>query len=357
MSTKMKILTWFALLALLLVPTGAVAAQGLDEGQIVIAGTFTLENGETLNGDLVVIGGAATIQEEAVVAGNIVLMGGSLVVNGEVNGDVLVMGGSVILGDTAILHRDLTTLGASLVRADGAVVEGEIFNTATSYGNGTNGDRPFIPDIPIIRPIDVIRIEPFQNVGGVISRALVLGLLAMLVAVLLPEPIRRVAQAAIAQPVISGSLGLLTLVVLPFALVAMFITLILIPVTPLLVIFVVIVSLYGWIALGTEIGVRLSKGNWSMPLAAGLGTFLLTLVVDALASIPVLACVGWPVLILLGMVALGAVFTSRFGSKVVLPAGEAAKFEPALAEPAAPEEPAAETPVRKRRTKKEEYRV
>ncbi len=353
MSTKMKILTWFALLALLLVPTGAVAAQGLEDGQIIIAGTYTLESGETLNGDLVVIGGAATIQEEAVVAGNIVLMGGSLVVNGEINGDVLVMGGSVILGDTAILHGDLTTMGASLIRADGAVVDGEIFNTATSYGNGTNGDHPIIPDIPIIRPID-IRIDLFQNVGGVISRAIVLGLLAMLVAVLLPEPTRRVAQAAIAQPVISGGLGLLTIVVLPFALVAMVITLILIPVTPLVIIFVAIVALYGWIALGTEVGIRLSRGNWSMPLAAGLGTFLLTLVVDALASIPVLACVGWPVLILLGVVALGAVFTSRFGSQVVFPAGTPSKVEPALAEPAALEEPVVETPARKRRTMKEE---
>jgi cytoskeletal protein CcmA (bactofilin family) len=354
MSKKMKVFTWLALLLLLVVPTGAVAAQGLEDGQIVVAGTFTLESGETLNGDLVVIGGAATIQEGAVVNGSTVLMGGSLVVNGEINGDVLVMGGSVILGEKSIIHRDLTTLGASLVRAEGAVIEGEIFNSATSYGNGTNGDHPIFPDIPIIRPIDVIRIDLFQIVGGVISRAIVLGLLAMLVAVLLPEPTRRVAQAAMAQPVISGGLGLLTLVVLPFALVAMAITLILIPVTPLLVIFVVIVALYGWIALGTEIGVRLSKGNWSMPLAAGLGTFLLTLVVDGMANTPVLACVGWPALILLGIVALGAVFTSRFGSHVVLPAAAPVKVEPVVVEPVVPEEPIVEAPAHKRRTKKEE---
>jgi len=139
MSTKTKILTWFVLLALLLVPTGAVAAKGLTDGQIVFAGTFTLESGETLNGDLVVIGGSATIQEGAIVDGDTVLMGGSLVVNGEVNGDVLVMGGSIILGDRAVLHANLTTLGASLVRADGAVVEGEIFNSATSStANGTS---------------------------------------------------------------------------------------------------------------------------------------------------------------------------------------------------------------------------
>ena len=351
MSTKTKIFTWFVLLVLLLVPTGAVAAQGLEDGRIIVASTFTLESGETLNGDLVVIGGAATIQEGAVVNGNTVLMGGSLVVNGEINGDVLVMGGSVILGDHSILHRDLTTLGASLVRADGAVVEGEIFNTATSYGNGTNGDHPRIPNLP---QININNINPFREVSGVFSRAVVLGLLAMLVAVLLPEPTRRVAQAAIAQPVISGGLGLLTLVVLPVALVAMVITLILIPVTVLLVIFVLIILLYGWIALGTEIGVRLSKGNWSMPLAAGLGTFLLTLGADALASIPGLACIGWPALILICFVALGAVFTSRFGSQVVLPAAVPAKVEPTTVEPVFPEEPVVEAPTPRRRKKKEE---
>jgi len=339
------------MLALLLVPTSAVAAKGLTDGQIVFAGTFTLESGETLNGDLVVVGGSATIQEGAIVDGDMVLMGGSLVVNGEVNGDVLVMGGSIILGDRAILHANLTTLGASLVRADGAVVEGEIFNSATSYGDGVNGERPSFPSLP---RININNYNPFREVGNVVSRAIVLGLLAMLVAVLLPEPTRRVAKAAIAQPVIAGGLGLLTIIALPFALVAMVITLILIPVVPLLLIFVIIVALYGWIALGTEVGVRLGKGNWSMPLAAGLGTFLLTLVVDALASIPVLACIGWPGLILLGLVALGSVFTSRFGSQVVLPTGEITKVEPVLAEPAVLDEPAVEAPVRKRRTKKEE---
>jgi hypothetical protein len=146
----------------------------------------------------------------------------------------------------------------------------------------------------------------------------------------------------------------LTLVVLPIALVAMAITLILIPVTVLLVIFVAIILLYGWIALGTEVGVRISKGNWSMPLAAGLGTFLLTLGTDALARIPGLACIGWPVLILVCFVALGAVFTSRFGSQVVLPAVAPARVEPVAVQPVVPEEPVAEAPTPKRRTKKEE---
>ena len=350
MSTKMKILTWFVLLVSLLVPTGVVAAQGLEDGRVVVADTFTLESGETLNGDLVVIGGAATIQEGATVDGSIVLMGGSLVVNGEINGDVLVMGGSVILGETALLHSDLTTMGVTLVRSDGAVVEGEVFNTATSSGNGNgiNGDGPVIPtpDWPVVD----FNFDPIWRVGGALSDAVVIGLLAMLVAVLLPLPTRRVAQAALAQPVIAGCLGLLTIVVLPIALLIMLMTLILIPVTPLVVIAVAIALLYGWIALGTEIGVRLSKGNWSMPLAAGLGTFLLTLVADGLARVPVLACIGWPTLILLGLVALGAVIMSRFGTQAVLAPTSPAGVPPAPPavvqqpmEPLPPQPPAGES--------------
>ena len=66
----------------------------------------------------------------------------------------MVIIGSGALGEKAILHGDLTTIAASVEQAT-IVIEGEIFNTATSYGDGINrstrGIRPrrigiFLPD-------------------------------------------------------------------------------------------------------------------------------------------------------------------------------------------------------------------
>jgi hypothetical protein len=74
-------------------------------------------------------------------------------------------------------------------------------------------------------------------------------------------------------------------------------------------------GIFGWIGMGTEIGQRLAialKTEMPLPLAAGLGTFLLYFVANGIGFIP---CIGWVVPTLLGLVALGAVFMTRFGTR------------------------------------------
>jgi len=68
----------------------------------------------------------------------------------------------------------------------------------------------------------------------------------------------------------------------------------------------------GWLALGTEIGIRIGqmfKGDWPLPLAAGLGVFILNLV----ANIP---CFGGLISSLVALAGLGAVFLTRFGTRL-----------------------------------------
>ena len=90
-----------------------------------------------MNGDLLVFGGSATIEAGATVNGSVVLFGGNLTVNGDVNGDVVLTGGSGILGAAAHITGNLTTVGASLDRLTGSQVDGQIYNTATSWiGSG-----------------------------------------------------------------------------------------------------------------------------------------------------------------------------------------------------------------------------
>ena len=115
-------------------------------------------------------------------------------------------------------------------------------------------------------------------------------------------------------------MGLLTVVVAPIAIVLSIVTLILIPLAPIIVVALVVAGVFGWIAIGYEVGQRFTQAihqNWHPAFSAGLGTFALTLVAKVLTGIPVLNCVGWLVPFLLSMAALGAVLMTRFGTQAV----------------------------------------
>jgi cytoskeletal protein CcmA (bactofilin family) len=337
----MKIVLRFAsvllLVILIFLPLqSAGATDGSMEGQVVFGQSFTLKSGDTMTGDLLVFGGSATIEEGATVNGSVVLFGGNLTVNGTVNGDVAITGGSASLGAAAHITGTLTTVAASLDRAKGSQVDGQIFNTATSWiGNGENST---IPQLPVVKPpvpvVPDIKFDfnPIWSVMNSFGQALGIAVLAMLLMLFLAPHADRVAHAIIAQPLTAGGLGLLTVIVAPIAVVLSIVTLILIPLAPIIVVAVVVAGVFGWIAIGYEVGQRFTKAihqNWHPAFSAGLGTFALTLVAKMLTGIPVLNCVGWLVPFLLSMAALGAVLMTRFGTQVVTaPIDQAAVLPP-----------------------------
>jgi hypothetical protein len=322
MKTIVKIASVLLLALLIFLPLqSAAASSGVYEGQVIFGQSFTLKNGETMNGDLLVFGGSATIEEGATVNGSTVLFGGNLTVKGTVNGDVAITGGSVILGSTAHVTGNLTTVAASLDRADGSKVDGQIYNTATSWvGNGDNVVPPVVkPPVPVV-PAIKFEFQPLLSVLNAFGQSLAIAVLAMLVMLFLASHEDRVAHAIIAQPLTAGGLGLLTVIVAPIAIVLSIITLILIPVAPIIILALVIAGVFGWIAIGYEIGQRFTKAihqDWHPAFSAGLGTFALTLIAKALTGIPVLNCVGWLVPFLLGLAGLGAVLMTRFGTQIV----------------------------------------
>ena len=325
MKTVLKFASFMFMAILLFLPTqSAGAANGVSEGQVVFGQSFTLRSGDTMNGDLLVFGGSATIEVGAIVNGSTVLFGGNLTVNGTVNGDVAITGGTVSLGSAAHIFGNLTTVAASLDRAKGSQVDGQIFNTATSWiGNGENSKIPQ-PVKPIMPVIPKINFNPFLSIMNGFGQSLGIAILAMLVMLFLAPHADRVAHAIIAQPLTAGGLGLLTVVVAPIAIVLSIVTLILIPLAPIIVVALVVAGVFGWIAIGYEVGQRFTKAihqNWHPAFSAGLGTFALTLVAKVLTGIPVLNCVGWLVPFLLSMAALGAVLMTRFGTQVVVAPG------------------------------------
>lgn len=323
MKTVLKIVSVLVLVLLVFVPLQPVGAtSGAFEGQVVFGQSFTLKSGNSMNGDILVFGGSATIEDGATVNGSVVLFGGNLTVNGIVNGDVAVTGGTAFLGSSAHISGNLTTVAASLDRTAGSQVDGQIYNTATSWiGSGQNGStpNPTTPVVPVIPHLN-FAFNPVLSVLNAFGQSLGIAILAMLLMLFLATHADRVAHAIIAQPLTAGGLGLLTVVVAPIVIVLSIITLIGIPLALIIVVALVAAVLFGWIAIGYEVGQRFTKAihqNWHPAFSAGLGTFALTLVAKVLTGIPVLNCVGWLVPFLLSLAALGAIILTRFGTQVV----------------------------------------
>jgi hypothetical protein len=318
----MKIAGKFAVLILLatlvLLPLQAVQAKGLADGPI-FGENYTLKSGETLNEDLVVFGGSVSIEKDAKVNGAIVLFGGSFTLDGEVSKDVVVMGGAVKLGSDSHIRGNLVTFGAPVDRDAGAKVDGDVINNPTRPSLPNMPGTPSAPDIPNFVNNYT---NPFWDALGVFFQSIVLALLAMLIALFLPVQLRRVSDGVVAQPLVSFGMGLLTLimfivVIVALALFSVFIITLFITVPLIFIVSVLFTAgmVLGWLALGTEVGVRIGqmfKGEWPLPLAAGLGVFLLNLVAQGVNFIP---CIGGLISGVVAFAGLGAVLLTRFGTR------------------------------------------
>lgn len=310
MKVTAKFVFLFVLVAALAWP-GTALAKGLREDKVVFGGSYTLASGQTLDGNLVVLGGIATLEEGSKVNGDVLLAGGTLDINGEITGNVVALGGLADLKASTLVRGDVTMIGAHLQQEPGAVVQGKVF---------TNLNGPLSLDFPGGVRVPQFQLQPnFTPVFDLIwfmFRVFMWAALAVLVALFLPAQTGRTADAAVKQPLVAGGLGLLTVVITPPALIIMAITILLIPASLLAALLVAVAWMFGLISLGFEVGRRIAemfKQEWAPPVSAGAGTFVLILVINgADALIP---CVGWLVPAIAGMLGLGAVILTRFGTQ------------------------------------------
>ena len=293
----------------LAIPATAFAG-GIEDGRVVFGTNFILESGEVLDGDLAVIGGSATLEEGSLVTGTVFLVGGSVFAAGEIEGDLAIVGGNVSFGSYAIVRGDLVTLGGNVDTGD-AQIDGQIFSETafdfpTNFRLDRNWDYPFVT-MPSYRSSFI------GNVLAYLFKSLLLAALAVLVMMFLPKHTQLVADTVVSQPVLAGALGLLTAFVAPILFVLLLITICFSVVGILGVVVLVAAWVLGMIAMGLEVGNRLSSATnqeFQPVVAAGLGTLILGLVVNGIGLIP---CIGWVAPFLVGIVGTGAVLLTRFG--------------------------------------------
>lgn len=332
------------LLVALAFPVVAFAAgDGSDqfEGKVVLGGTFTLTSGQVLTGDLVVIGGSATLETDSRVTGNAVLIGGFLNADGRVGGDVFALGGIATLGPEALVEGDLITMGAVVNRAEGAVIEGQVTQEVWGSGFDVDGDSGFDFSGPqMFVPQDMMNspqypwnwdggmsfFNPLASFGWAVLRALLMAGLAILVVMFWPERTARAGRAVVSQPAASGGIGLLTGFFGILLILFLAITICLIPIAVIAGAILAAALVFGWIAIGLEVGIRLAeafKRDWHPAAQAGLGTLLLSFVAAAVDLIP---C-GGLVMLVVWLIGLGAVVLTRFGGQESLRAGPPAEIK------------------------------
>ncbi len=162
---------------------------------------------------------------------------------------------------------------------------------------------------------------PYGTVNGIafgflhsLTTALAVAALGALVVVLLPNQARQVSATAENSLLPSLGVGCLTVLVALPLFVLLVVLIVTIPAAVLLPLALGAAWLFGWIALGWLVGDRLlaavqARETWRVPVITVIvGVLLLALV----GAVPV---IGWLIGLGVGLVGLGAVVLTRFGTR------------------------------------------
>ncbi len=297
-----------------------------NDGKLVFGGSYTLRPGEVLDSDLVVMGGEAILQEGSIVNGAVVLFGGTLRADGEITGELVSFGGQVELGDTAKIEGDAVSFGGDFSYSENTEFGGELISEFPGPKNFKFSDDF---DISNISPSGFWpSLNPFIEVMWLFLRSFIWAALAIIVLLFLEKPVERISDTVVMQPVVSGGLGLLTSIVAPVLLVALTITIIGIPLSLVLVFILGIAWALGIVSIGYLVGNRIARmlnQSWAEPVNAGAGAFILTFVINGIGLF--VPCVGWLIPAMVGVVGLGAVVLTRFGTQSYPVTGNAEMVE------------------------------
>jgi len=278
---------------------GEVRIPGNVTGEATATGGTVSVGGEIGDG-LTATGGEVRIGEAASVGGTLEAVGGTVSLNGTVEGDADLEGETVTVGETASIGGDLAYAADAVDIADGAEIGGDV---TEREGEAAPFDDISLPDLP--GPASAVLAGLYLFAANFVLGAVFL--------VAAPAFSDRVAEGGADRPLASGGVGILTVIASPFVLLALFLSIVGIPLAFFASYGVVFLFwagvVYGAYLVGTVGVSRLGVGGrWA---ALALGTAL----VGAAAAVPY---AGWIIVVvtLLGTGALvRALYGRRFGDE------------------------------------------
>jgi hypothetical protein len=252
--------------------------------------TVVVNSGEVICSNLTSFGGTVIIR--GIVMGDVVDFGGNVVIDGKVDGHVMLYSGNITLQDGAQVNEDIHLCGGHWLHGTDSRLHGSVIDCTRGVGQLILDD------------------------GGVEFRfwsLMTWVALGILLTSLLPEHVMLVRTTVKNKLRRSLVLGLLSILLAPAILAVLFALIIPIP----LAILIAIGLLASW-ALGT-IAVSWLIGEYIVRTVAPHQN---TRVVQVVVGLTVLILagslpyIGWLILLGAGLLGLGAVFLSRFGTRL-----------------------------------------
>ncbi|PSB03676.1 hypothetical protein [Merismopedia glauca] len=266
---------------------------------LIFAGNALAQTDININNtNLIRFGGSVTVPENQVVE-NALAFGGSVTVlpNARVLDTAIAFGGDVILKKGVRVDGDAYSFGGKIVQEPGAIVGGERATFSDRHGMmyGSNRDR------------SSFFAQYFFSAIFRISAAVVAAILGLIILHTSPQFLPNLATKLGQHPILTGLWGIGAIVSFVFATVFLAITLIGIPLIPLLSLTAVIAALVGSLGVALFVGQCLvSNGNWSLQQQFWVGLAIVTV----LTLIPFF---GGFVVFLVNLFGLGLILLWQFG--------------------------------------------
>jgi hypothetical protein len=250
--------------------------------------------------NIIKFGEDITIEEGARVK-HVVAIGGQVTLYGVADGNVISIGDSVVLASSSIVGGSVTSIGGVIVRGKGS----EVYGSLTEINSSNFSD--------VFAAVLNSEWEGWSWLFAVLSIILYLGLLilATLLVLLIPRPIRIISDAVVRRPYRSafwGLIGLILVVPLAFLLTISVIGVVLVP---LEISIAIAGGLIGFVAVSRLVGYRifviLKKPDQTYLRETLWGITFLWFI----GWIPY---IGWMMKVLVLVLGLGAVLITRFGT-------------------------------------------
>jgi hypothetical protein len=250
---------------------------------------IVIESNEVVCGDLTSFGGTIEIKGE--MRGNVTAFNSNVAIGGEVNGNMRLFGGTVLLNNGSQIHGHIDLYGTRELNEQGTQLSSTITDhTRYNWFPGRIGEFSF----------------PFWSLllWVVVGIALI---------TLLPEHVMFVRATVTTKTQRSIIIGLLSIILAPAVLVVLVALILPIPLALILAVGLIAAWALGTVAIGWIVGERILRA-----VAPQYNTRLKDVVVGltVLVLVGSIPYIGWLISIGVGLLGLGAVFLSRFGTRL-----------------------------------------
>jgi hypothetical protein len=272
--------------------------HGGRDNDRVVTGSVTIHAGEVTD-DVVALAGSIELEPGAVVH-DAVAVGGSVRAGAgsTIQGDAVAVGGSVELAAGAKVAGDAVGIGGTVEEGAGAEVGGD----HVSLG------LPGVGTIVALAAgaVGLGVMSPLWLVGSVLAKLIVFGAFALILLAFFPRRLEHLSDELFRIPGRSILIGALSVIAIPVLTLLLIVTLIGIPLVPVEILALAVMTAMGFSALALAVGRRLPFGKGQTAIQLVIGWLLLVLVfsIPILGTLISFACWVW---------VFGAVAATRFG--------------------------------------------